>query len=253
MGSLCFKQETPCESLPIEQPNDIPKESPPVVKAPATNAKPAKKAKKKHLPVITMSASIKAPQRAVAREIATPNTANATAEYKDIRRKAMQLFSKSTSIKKPKVSNKKARKNNFLKVIEEYSKNEKLTTAERKSSPTTTSDCSEKQELRFESHREEDFLGDMATEEVENIISATQDKDGFSPRDIQEHEEQEKVQKRRSNSFFPFMRKLHCEIAHAARTTTSHCEALLPLCTRLKDHVDCALRCVGPRKAFATV
>lgn len=254
MGSLCFKQEMPCESLPIEQPNDLPKESPPVAKAPTTSAKPARKAKKKRPPVVTVSATSKAPQRAAAKEIAAPNITNATAEYKDIKRKAMQLFSKSTSIKKPKASNKKTRKNNFLKVIEEYSKDEKLTMAERKSSPTTTSDCSEMQELGLESHREEDFLGEMATEAVENSDSAMQDKNELRRGNTQgKAEHKEGGQKESSKMPLPFMRKLHCEIAYAARTATSHSEALLPLCAKLKDNVDSALRSLSPGKSAATV
>jgi hypothetical protein len=221
-------------------------------------AKLSKKSKKKKRiqSVISNPSTQQIPQKITAAEQTFPSLINAIDEYQDLKKRTMQLFSKSTSTKKVKSSHKKPRKSNFLKSIEEDfgERTEKLVIAERKNSPTTTSDCNEKFELAHDiDMQREDYLRDKDTEITENSIIFLDNKDELdcestiqNQTEIPEQKEKRKGSEERP--FFPFMRKLHCEIAYTARTANSYCEALLPTCNKIKEHIDSILQSIDKSK-----
>jgi len=251
MGGLCFKQQVILEeispvliSTPLEKPHQN-------VEIPVkTNSR--KKLKKKECsqlaPVISNLSVQKVPQKITAAKRPFPNHTNAVSEYQDLKKRTLQLFSKSTSTKKAKFSQKKSRKNNFLKNVK------KLMVTERENSPTITFDCSEKLESTHDiDMQREDNLRDGETEITEHSIISLDDKNEFLYEPITQNQkeilEQKDIRKdTKKRSFFPFMRKLHCEIAYTARTANSYCEALLPICNKIKEHIDLILQSIDKSK-----
>lgn len=255
MGGLCFKEQLTLEETPVVQLNEQLEKPQPIIEV-LVKAKPSTKKRRKGrvqvVGVVNTSPVQKVPQRITAIEETAPNLVDTVSEYEELKKKTMKLFIKSTGSKKAKASQKKSKKNNLLKTREkDLAKKEKLVIPERKNSPTTTSDCSEKLELKHDIDLY-DYLGDGETEMTENSICFLEDKEESIHESIVCEEIQEQKDKRKNcteeKPFFPFMRKLHCEIAFTARAANAYCEELLPTCNKIQAYIDSILHSIDSSK-----
>jgi hypothetical protein len=228
MDGLCFRQQ---EDMVIKFPNVELEKTLTIAETPIKNKLMTKSKRKKR----SQSANILKPIKKIPSKI---EVVNIVLERKITKKKVTKSSIKNIN----KITQKKARKNNFMKKAEQELTKEELKVAEKKSSPTTTAACSERPESRDELHREDDYLRDS---EITDIIFL-QDKEQILP----EFNCFTPNQKRRvkEKQFFPFMRKLHCEIAYTARIASSYCEEILPICNKIKDYIDFVLKSINTSK-----
>jgi len=234
MGGLCFKQQLTCEDS-TRLPNIQTGETLPGAELPIKNNLTSEsKRKKPSQPIATLKSIQKA-----------PDTINTVTEHQNMKKKIKKSSTKSTSFKKS--TQKKPRKNNFLKRIEPELTKEELKVSERKNSPTTTAACSERPESRHELHKEEDYLRDIDTEITESSITFPQHKEQFLNTSNKYHSLNQK-RNMKEGQFLPFMRKLHCEIASIAHITSSYREKILLVCNKIQAQIDSILQSVNKSK-----
>jgi len=233
MGGLCFRQQLTCEDS-TKLPNLQTEETLPAAEIPIKDNLTSKSKRKKFSQPI---ATLKSIQK-------TPDIINTVTEHQNMK-KIKKSSTKSTSFKKS--TQKKPRKNNFLKRIEPELTKEELKVSERKSSPTTTAAYSERPESRHELHKEEDYLKDIDTEITESSIFFLQHKEQFLNTSNKYHSLNKK-RNMKERQFLPFMRKLHCEIASIAHITNSYCEEILLICNKIQAQIDSILQSVNKSK-----